>query len=59
MKHIECLSRQAVAPAPGEDKYADDSTMFIGAVQHDDSKRRELEETSIILTLKTMIDVQI
>ena len=44
MKHVDCLSRQPVVPAPGEDKYVDDTTKFIGAVQQEDPKRREIEE---------------
>ena len=44
MKHFDCLSRQPVAPVPGEEKYVDDTTMFIGAVQQEDPEKRELEE---------------
>ena len=44
IKYVDCLSRQPVAPAPEEDKYVNDTTMLIGAIEHEDPEKTKLEE---------------
>ena len=44
MINVDCFSQQAVAPAPREDKYVDDTTIFIRAIQNEDQKWTKLDK---------------